>query len=330
MTRDAGERDRDEPAEPDETAPEAAEATISEATKTRAKDDDRSKAGQADKPAKDADADADRERKRREAIKRVLEDSPRAERRRKEHEEPLDAEPPDDKRPGKWRRRLIVLLLLAVAAAVVWGLGLRNHERYFLVCSPDRVEPQRGTEWPWGRDPMPGEAFAAVKIPPDAECTTRELGSREQLEVALLDLLIARAETEMAQSAPKLDDINARVTQATHLVRGRPERRAKLARLSADLAYLRGQRGVEQAVAAVKAALAAFRDAQAQGATRGKDSEAWAQHLERVLLQLAAPRPPEPTPRAAPLPASRPASAPALPRPDPGAPVPPPPGGVLL
>ncbi|HEY3353691.1 MAG TPA: hypothetical protein VGQ83_10615 [Polyangia bacterium] len=335
--------------EAEHETPERVEDTISEATGRKRKDDAKPPAKDAkpaakheakddddpaDDPKDDKDAPKDdqdeRARQRREAIAKVVEDEPRRARRARREEREPDLALEDERKPGKWRRRLIALVVLALGSAIVWGLGVRNHERYYLVCFPDRVEPQRGTQWPAGREPMEGTAFAAVKVPAEVDCTTRELDSRDALEVAVVDLIIARAEAEIAGAAPKLDEVNARLAQAQHLVRGRPERRAKLAKLSADVAYLRGQKGIEQATAAVKAAIAAFREARAGGSTLAKDGEAWIQHLERVLLQLAAPRPADAAPPAAPLPASRPSAPPPLPRPDGGAAPLPPPGGVLL
>ena len=237
----------------------------------------------------------------------------------------------DDQRPpSKWRRRFVYLLILAAASLVVWILSVRNHDRFYLVCLPDRIEPQRGSQWPWGRDPIGGEAHAAVKVPAEVDCRERTFDGQEALDQALADLLMARIEADVRAGNPKLDEVATRVTQAQLLTRGRPEPRARLQTLAADLSYLRGRQGVEQAGATLKAAVGHLKEAKLRGAATAKDADLWIEHLERLIPRLASPREAVPAPASAPTPApGQPKTPPAAPARDGGAPVPPP-GGVLL
>jgi len=290
----------------------------------------------------------ERDKKRRDAIARVLADEGREGKREKKARE-SDDEAPRGKRdkgglaealgieagprpPSRWRRRFIYLLVLAAASLVVWALSVRNHDRFYLVCLPDRIEPQRGSQWPWGRDPIGGEAYAAVKIPAEADCREREFVGQEALDHALADLLLGRVEAEARAGNAKLDEVAGRLTQAQLLTRGRPDARARLQALAAELAYLRGRQSVEQAAASLRAAINFLKDAKARGASSARDADQWIEHLERLLPSLASPRVAPPAPGLTPVPASTPAQpkpAPAAPGRDAGVPAPPP-GGVLM
>jgi hypothetical protein len=294
----------------------------------------------------------EREKARRDAIARVLADDDREGKREKKRASEDDEEPRGKGRrngladalgieaaerpPSKWRRRFVYLLVLGTASLVCWILSVRNHDRFYLVCLPDRIEPQRGNQWPWGRDPIGGEAYAAVKIPAEADCRERAFTGQEGLDHALADLLVGRIEAEVRAGNAKLDEVAARLTQAQLLTRGRPDARARLQTLAADLSYLRGRAGVDQAAASLRAAINHLKEAKLRGAANARDADLWIEHLERLLPSLASPRvapalPALPAP-AAPAPASapgQPKAAPAGPARDAGVPAPPP-GGVLM
>jgi hypothetical protein len=262
------------------------------------------------------------------------EDAPEPKRGRRGRDRLADALGIDatERPPSKWRRRFVYLLILSAAALVVWVLSVRNHDRFFLVCFPDRIEPQRGSQWPWGRDPIGGEAYAPVKVPAEVDCRERAFAGQEALDQALADLLMARIEADVRAGNPKLDEVAARVTQAQLVTRGRPEPRARLQTLAADLSYLRGRQGVEQAAASLKAAIGHLKEAKLRGAATARDADLWIEHLERLTPRLASPREGLPAPASAPTLApapGQPRTPPAAPARDGGAPAPPP-GGVLL
>ncbi|MBI5479139.1 MAG: hypothetical protein HY906_09795, partial [Deltaproteobacteria bacterium] len=277
-------------------------------------------------PADEKQSAADREKARREAIARVLADDEREgsrdEKRSRQAAGPDEdeaAEKPgrrgrgrlaealgieaDERPPSKWRRRFVYLLILGVTALVVWILSVRNHDRFYLVCLPDRIEPQRGSQWPWGRDPLGGEVHAAIKVPAEVDCRERLFAGQEALDQALADLLMARIEADVKAGNPKLDEVAARVTQAQLLTRGRPEPRARLQVLAADLSYLRGRQGVEQAAATLKAAIGHLKEAKLRGAATARDADLWIEHLERLIPRLASPRETGAPPASGPAPA---------------------------
>ena len=211
-----------------------------------------------------------RERARREAVERALEDDEQPRRRRREPD--VDDEGRD---PVPWRRRLLLLALVAAATVVLYALGARNHGRFHLVCLPDQVEPQRGAWLPWGREPLEGETYAPVKLPPEADCASRTFESHEQLDLALCNLLLARVEANLRGRSPKLDEVGAKLAQALRLARGQPERRARLAKLGGNLEYLRGRAAVEQAGGALKQAMEHFQEARRRGAPLARDGARW-------------------------------------------------------
>jgi hypothetical protein len=345
----------DKPEKPDKAAkaePEKPAKSETAARKAGLEDTDVIKRPAESREAK-SDEDADKEaraKKRRDAIARVLADEGREGKREKKRAELEEDEAPRAKRrgglsealgieeagprpPSKWRRRFVYLLILATSTLVVWVLSVRNHDRFYLVCLSDRIEPQRGNQWPWGRDPIGGDGYAAVKIPAEADCRERTFVGQEALDHALADLLLGRIEAEVKSGTVKLEDVAGRLTQAQLLTRGRPEARARLQSLSADLAYLRGRQSVDQAAGSLRAAINFLKDAKARGAASAKDADVWIEHLERLLPSLASPRVAPPLPTLTPAPASAPAqpkAAPAAPGRDAGAPPAPPPGGVLM
>jgi len=237
--------------------------------------------------------------------------------------------------------------LLAIVIVVVWLLSWRNSRYLYLECREDKVIAARGSSWPWGRQQLGGAAYRPIKLPPEADCRSREFTETLELERSMVELLIARAEAGLrSKKVEEVAEAKAQLTQALLLSRSYTEQKPRIQHLQGDLSYREGGQSVAEAQKKIEEAIARFKDAKERQPVLFKDYDAWIEHLEAANQALRdGPRPiekiteaadqPAPPPGARPrvdrgvLPqpsASPDAALPAAPKPDGGLPS----GGVLM
>ncbi|MCB9572952.1 MAG: hypothetical protein H6709_12775 [Kofleriaceae bacterium] len=249
-------------------------------------------------------------------------------------------------------------LVLVVAGALIAGLliasmvllGRSNAGRYFLRCGADHISAERGRSFPpWGSRPLGGPQWKAIKIPPDAECQSRETADLAELEGWYLDALVAQAQAKLtAKEVTAVDQAQQELEQALLLARDpeRRDQRKEVDRLLGDVEYWRGRARVRAAIDTLEEAGARYDAAADKRPRHASDAAAWAGWVRHVARELAAgpggtvaepatgdggAAPPHPeVPTGVALPVEEPSTAPAEPAPDAGVPPSLPRGGVLL
>jgi hypothetical protein len=266
----------------------------------------------------------------------------------------------DGNPPGKSRKTMIV-----IGAAVVAGVGISalvllgrvNSERYFMNCTAKEAIAEQGRAFPpWGSKQLFGAQWRAIPLPPNAQCKSEELDTRDKLEEKFLALLVDRTSAQLdlknfvdtapgdAKAAP-LDAIAGQLEQALLLSRApeRGDQRKQVERMLGDVQYWRASLRLRDANAALVEASRQFDAAALQRPMHVSDAGAWAELVRRVSDELragpagaAAVFPPAPTgdPRSA---APQGTALPVEPAPSAGSDVPATPpdagvptGGVLL
>ncbi|MBA3500345.1 MAG: hypothetical protein H0T65_08230, partial [Deltaproteobacteria bacterium] len=84
----------------------------------------------------------------------------------------------DDDELGGGRRRsrkmivvAIISLVVGLGVAALIFLGRTNSAWFYLSCEADKIVAQQGRSFPpWGESERGGKQWAAIKIPPEAEC----------------------------------------------------------------------------------------------------------------------------------------------------------------
>jgi hypothetical protein len=227
-------------------------------------------------------------------------------------------------------------------------MDLHNRDRYLLICHGSSVEAEQGRTlpWPFGSEPMGGTEYRPLQLLPETECRERVYSSPEELDRALLDLLLREVQSALARpSEANLRLARAQAAQAIELARSQRSKRTEGQKLLAEVAYREARFALSRSEDDLRAALSRFREAKRLAPDRFEDIDAWVAELEEVLRsvspspsQLAHPRglPPSPgpsSPTAAPPPARPPdagAAKPTAPAPAPDAGAPGPGSGILM
>jgi len=271
---------------------------------------------------------------------------------------PPDVESFDDDLGGRPRSRKTIVvsilsLVVGLGVAALVFLGRANSAWLYISCEPDRIVAERGRSFPpWGESTLDGKQWAAIKIPPDAECIALETESEDELSDQFRAMLVKRASVLLtAKEVTKTDEANTLLEQALLHARSNTDTarnaRADIQRLLGDVAYWRASLKLRDASKALVEAAKQFDAAAQQRPRHVTDAAAWADYVRKVVGELEAgpagtPRPsfpPPPAPASEPRPPAPPGVA--LPvEPDQGSasespqPTPPdaglPTGGVLL
>ncbi len=283
--------------------------------------------------------------------------------RRKKRREPLEADMLDEDAlvddNGKWSRKTIAV----IALSLIVGLGITalvllgrvNSQRYVLACRTSQAVAEQGRAFPpWGSAPLPGAEWKPVALPPNAQCTPRDLDDKSQLEGVFLDLLLQRSSATLTlhnfldpptTTANPLELVSEQLEQALLLSRSpaRGDQRKQVERLQGDVQYWRASLRLRDAAAAMTEASRQFDQAALARPMHVSDAGAWAEFLRRLNEELKAgpngvpagfpPAPMGERPAGAPMGAALPVEPPPAesdeapaPSPDAGVPT----GGVLL
>jgi hypothetical protein len=264
----------------------------------------------------------------------------------------------DDDLAGGGKRRSRKMILVSIASLVV-GLGVAalvflgraNASYFYISCEPDQIVAQQGRSFPpWGETTLSGKQWAAIKIPPEAECIPLETEDETQLSDQFRTMLVKRASVLLtAKEVTKTDEANALLEQALLHARSSSDAarnaRTDIQRLLGDVVYWRASLKMRDASKSLIEAAKQFDAAAQQRPRHVTDASAWADYVRKVVGELEAgpagstqaafpptppptePRPPAPPGVALPVePEKGSASEPPAPPPDAAMPT----GGVLL
>jgi len=190
------------------------------------------------------------------------------------------------RRPPWWA----VLGGLCLVGAVVLALvGEYNTERYYLVCAGKKAAAHqgRGFPWPFGHQPMVGSQYSAVPLGSDAQCQTQEVDSEEELQSALLSLVLAEAQRlSLLHRASDLRSARRLVNQGFLLARNAKKQRARLVTLRAALDFQQGRVAMRELESALQSARRLFTSAKAHKTGHGKEVQAWIGLVDHLLDRL--------------------------------------------
>jgi hypothetical protein len=215
----------------------------------------------------------------------AMEDQPAAKKRRK-REKRLKKDP----KTQLTRRQQFFLVggaALLVISAVCAVLGWLNSKNYYLVCGKRSITAEQGSFWPYGRSPLPGEAFKAIAG--THECASRHFESRDELERAFLTALIEQATRLLTSGdAEQVAAAEQELQQALLLSRDpeRGEERAMAERLQGDVAYWRGAAEIQGALETLRNSAEYFEEAATRRPRHSNDANAWAEHARFIGSEI--------------------------------------------
>ena len=186
-----------------------------------------------------------------------------------------------------------VLVLVTLVGALLLVLDLRNRDRYLMVCHDRAMELHRGRRipLPFGHEPVGGEAFRPVALPPSADCRSRFFASQVEAEQGFLQFVVARVSAELdLEEGANLPRARKQILQAQILSRSNPAARTRVARLLAEVDYREGRDSLNRVETELRTALARFKEARKLDGRRYADLDQWIRHLE-LLLKSVAPTP---------------------------------------
>jgi hypothetical protein len=205
----------------------------------------------------------------------------------------------DDDDLGDGRRRSRKMIAVAVIALVV-GLGVAalvflgraNSAWFYISCEPDKIVAQQGRSFPpWGESALGGKQWAAIKIPPEAECIPLETESEDELSDQFRAMLVKRASVLLtAKEVTKTGEAKAFLEQALLLARSNTDTarnaKAEIQRLLGDVAYWGASLKMRDASKALLEAAKDFDAAAQQRPRHVTDASAWAEYVRKVVGEL--------------------------------------------
>jgi len=216
-------------------------------------------------------------------------------------------EPADDATPPRSKRTMVIAstsLVVGLSIAALVFLGHANAERYAINCEASRATPMQGRSFPpWGTRAMTGPEWAAIALPPNAECQPRETDDPAELGKWYLELLLDRATATLTKNnlldvvvAPgqpvvsPLDAVSAELDQALLLARDpdRRDQRKEITRLQGDVQYWRATLRLRDASAVLADAAKQFDAANQQHPRHVTDAAAWSTFLHHLADELHA------------------------------------------
>jgi hypothetical protein len=213
------------------------------------------------------------------------ESAPAAKKRRK-----IEKRNQKDPRTQLTRRQQLTLIgggALFILAGVGALLGWMNNQHYYLVCGTRIITAEQGSFWPWGRNPLPGEAFKGIEG--DHPCTNLEFDNRNDLEEAFLDALIERATRLLTSGDPEQVASAEQELQQALLLSRDPERgkqRSMAERLQGDVSYWRGAAEIQKALEILHTSATYFEEAAAKRPRHSNDASAWAEHARFIGSEI--------------------------------------------
>jgi hypothetical protein len=234
-------------------------------------------------------------------------------RRRAQTPPPIDVDD-DGEDDGKPRSRKMILvsvasLVVGLGVAALVFLGRANSSYYYISCEPDRIVAQQGRAFPpWGESELDGKQWAAIKIPPEAECIALETEEETQLSDQFRAMLVKRASVLLtAKEVTKTDEANALLEQALLHARSNTDSarnaRTEIQRLLGDVVYWRASLKMRDASKSLIEAAKQFDTAAQQRPRHVTDASAWADYVRKVVGELESgpagstqPFPPAPPP----------------------------------
>ena len=201
-----------------------------------------------------------------------------------------------DSRPRSRKTIVVSILSLVVGlgvAALIF-LGRANSAWFYISCEPDRIVAERGRSFPpWGESTLDGKQWAAIKIPPEAECIALETESEDELAEQFRTMLVKRASVLLtAKEVTKTDEANALLEQALLHARSNTDTarnaRADIQRLLGDVVYWRASLKMRDASKALLEAAKQFDAAAQQRPRHVTDAAAWADYVRKVVGELEA------------------------------------------
>jgi hypothetical protein len=235
----------------------------------------------------------------------------------------------DDETGGRRSRKMIAVsiasLVVGLGVAALVFLGRANSAWFYISCEPDKIVAERGRAFPpWGETALAGKQWAAIKIPPEAECIPLETEDEAALAVQFRTMLVKRASVLLtAKEVTKTDEAKALLEQALLHARANTDdartARGDIQRLLGDVVYWRASLKLRDASKTLLDAAKEFDAAAQQRPRHVTDASAWAEYVRKIVTELEAG--PAGTTQT---------SFPPAPPPEPGEPRPPAPAGVAL
>ncbi len=185
--------------------------------------------------------------------------------------------------------RLIAGAVVLVIAGVGAILGWLNSQNYYLVCGTKSIRAEQGRFWPTGQNALSGPAFRAIAVPSDVVCESTSFESREELELAFLDALLAQSTRLLTSGGSEQVTVaEAQLEQALLLTREpeRAEQRELAERLQGDVSYWRGAADVQRAVEVLELGATSFEEAAAKRPRHSSDASAWAEHARFIAEEI--------------------------------------------
>lgn len=176
---------------------------------------------------------------------------------------------------------------LLVLTAVCAVLGWLNNKNYYFVCGTRNISAEQGSFWPYGRSPLPGEAFQPIVG--DFPCESRHFEKREELEKAFLAALIQQATRLLASGDPEHVSTAEQELQQALLLSRNPERaeeRAMAERLQGDVSYWRGAAEIQAALETLRTSAGFFEEAASRRPRHSSDANAWAEHARFISSEI--------------------------------------------
>jgi hypothetical protein len=209
-------------------------------------------------------------------------------------------EPSEDGTPVRSKRAMVIAtgsLVVGLSIAALVFLGHANSQRYALNCDASRATPMQGRSFPpWGTHALSGPQWAAIALPPNAECQPRETEDPAELLIDratatltrkdLLDVVVAPGQP----AASPLDAVTAELDQALLLARDpeRRDQRKEITRLQGDIQYWRAALRLRDASAVLADAAKQFDAANQQHPRHQTDAAAWSTFLHHLADELRA------------------------------------------
>jgi hypothetical protein len=176
---------------------------------------------------------------------------------------------------------------LLVLTAVCAVLGWLNNKNYYFVCGTRSITAEQGSFWPYGRSPLPGEAFKPIVG--DFPCESRHFDKRDELEKAFLAALIDQATRLLASGDPEHVSTAEQELQQVLLLSRNPERaeeRDMAERLQGDVSYWRGAAEIQSALETLRTSAEFFDEAATRRPRHSSDASAWAEHARFIGSEI--------------------------------------------
>ena len=186
---------------------------------------------------------------------------------------------------------LVIFLALVLAGVIAYLLSTINHGRYYLMVRHGQLIIERGRMFPVGSilfkpdDPKLAGLYAPLIVPPGEELPeSQTFDSLPELNRQLFAILAGWSRKGMASMTEvEFEQALVYIDRARRLPGLSDEQQRELNLLRGDIGYRDGRRLLRKAVADLRKAHQAFKEAHQYGTSRPSDAYRWMVEIEGRL-----------------------------------------------